>query len=97
MRSEICSRDHLRYSSYNEADSDTQHKHVRCDTKVILFVMIAAAPWAEVSNIRYHRSEEEEGVGGGVTGDMGERQQWAGEGGTNTLSFTAQHTTHNAV
>ena len=45
----------MRYSSYNEADSDTQHKHVRCDTKVILFVMIAAAPWAEVSNIRYHR------------------------------------------
>ena len=59
--------------------------------------MIAAAPWAEVSNIRYHRSEEEESVGGGVTGDMGERQQWAGGGGTNTLSFTAQHTTHNAV
>ena len=92
MRSEICSRDHLRYSSYNEADSDTQHKHVRCDTKVILFVMIAAAPWAEGFNIRYQES-----VGGGVTGDMGERQQWAGEGGTNTLSFTAQHTTHNAV
>ena len=57
--------------------------------------MIAAAPWAEVSNIRYQRAEES--VGGGVTGDMGERQQWAGEGGTNTLSFTAQHTTHNAV
>ena len=57
VRSEICSRDHLRYSSYNEADSETQHKHVRCDTKVILFVMIAAAPWAEVSNIRYHRPE----------------------------------------
>ena len=57
--------------------------------------MIAAAPWHEGSYIRYHRAEES--VGGGVTGDMGERQQWAGEGGTNTLSFTAQHKTHNAV
>ena len=50
----------MRYSSYNEADSDTQHKHVRCDTKVILFVMIAAAPWAEGSNIRYQRRVWEE-------------------------------------